>query len=200
MKGVQSNIHEIPYLSDRALDLLDTPDKFNAFTQNLMLSLVEPQLLKDIASMTDKERLTLYTFWMEEPPKRYPDKKSGYLREMYERAKLGIPGKYGRESVALKPLTEKDTYTPKMQEKVDAEKAKDEAFKNTPKIKELDEAGKAKEQEHFKFLKSFNPIKEKADEGKHLSEEDRKTLKKILPKGYRYERDNKNRLVIRKIK
>jgi hypothetical protein len=58
----------------------------------MILSFIEPQLVKDIASITDKERITLWSLFMENPPSRYPDKNENFIKTLIDRAKLGIPG------------------------------------------------------------------------------------------------------------
>jgi hypothetical protein len=65
---------EVPFLSDRTLGMIDSPAKLNYFLQNLALSFVEPQMLRDIASWTDKD---------------YSER---HAKTFKEHAQLGVPG------------------------------------------------------------------------------------------------------------
>jgi hypothetical protein len=64
----------VPFLDDRTIGMLDSPSKLNTFVNNLAISFMEPQLMKDIASWTD------------------PDYSERQAKTFKEHIQMGIPG------------------------------------------------------------------------------------------------------------
>ena len=56
------------------MGLVDSPSKFNRFMTNMIISFVQPQMMKDIASWTDKD---------------YSDRQA---KTFWERFLMGVPG------------------------------------------------------------------------------------------------------------
>ena len=67
-------LQELPFIDDRTMGLVDSPSKFNRFMTNMIISFVQPQMMKDIASWTDKD---------------YSDRQA---KTFWERFLMGVPG------------------------------------------------------------------------------------------------------------
>jgi len=102
-------MREVPYLNDQTIGALDSPKKLQSYLTGLVTSFGQPQFLKDIAEMTDKDNLTFKSFWLESGEQRKAAEDEGGLEYIWQTYEKGVPGL--RQNVDVnKPTSNKPSY------------------------------------------------------------------------------------------
>jgi hypothetical protein len=107
-----NTIHETPFLDNRTMEMIGSPEKLNQFLENFGTSILTPQLSRDIASFTDREKKieSIKDFFTLGEQKRKPE-------SFTEQLKMGFP--WLREQVPTADQREVDKRVKSFQMKHD---------------------------------------------------------------------------------